>query len=210
MLPWVLLSVAALAVLLLAESRGAQSLRWVAKPLASTGFLGVAVTAGALDTAYGRVLLVALVFCWLGDVLLIPKDRRAFLAGLVAFLLGHVVLIGAFAMRGFAPSGALFAALGVLPAAVIALRWLAPHVSKSMQMPVRAYVAAISLMVLAAAAATAAGAGPHILVGAICFFVSDLAVAREQFVVHGFVNKTWGLPLYYGATLLLATTAAEV
>ncbi len=210
MLPWVLLTVVSLAVLLLATSRGIERANWVAKPLASTGFLGTALAAGALGSTYGRVLFVALVFCWLGDVLLIPKDKRSFLAGLVAFLLGHVILIGAFALRGLAPSGAALAALGVIPAAFLALRWLQPHVSDSMRTPVRAYVVAISLMVVAGAAASAAGAGAWVLVGALLFFVSDLAVARERFVAPGFANRLWGLPLYYAATVLLATTAAEV
>jgi hypothetical protein len=40
------------------------------------------------------------------------------------------------------------------------------------------------------------------------FFVSDLAVARERFIEHTFLNKTWGLPLYYGGQLLLATSVA--
>ena len=40
----------------------------------------------------------------------------------------------------------------------------------------------------------------------MAFFVSDLAVAREQFVSEGFVNKTWGLPLYYAAQLLFAVS----
>ena len=45
------------------------------------------------------------------------------------------------------------------------------------------------------------------VVGALGFFLSDLAVARERFVAKGFTNKLWGLPLYYGAQLLLAWTA---
>jgi uncharacterized membrane protein YhhN len=208
MLPWFLLTGIALAILLIAEAKGLRWLKWIAKPTASAGFLAVALTAGALDSTYGRVLFAALVFCWLGDVLLIPKDRRIFLAGLVAFLLGHVVLIGAFPLLGFDVRGAVAALVLVAPAAFLALRWLGPHLSSGMRVPVRAYVAAISVMVLAAAGATLGGAGTVVLVGAVLFFVSDLAVARERFVASGFSNRAWGLPLYYGATLLLATTAA--
>ena len=75
-----------------------------------------------------------------------------------------------------------------------------------MRGPVVAYVAVISLMVVCAAGPVGAGAGPLLLAGALAFFVSDLAVARERFVARGFSNRAWGLPLYYGATLLLAST----
>jgi uncharacterized membrane protein YhhN len=210
MLPWILVTLIALAALLIAEARNLRWLKWIAKPTASTGFLAVALTAGALDSSYGRVLFAALVFCWLGDVLLIPKDRRIFLAGLVAFLLGHVVLIGAFPLLGFDALGSAAALVPVAPAAFLALRWLAPHLSSGMRVPVQAYVAAISVMVLVAAGAALGGAGAVVLVCAVFFFVSDLAVARERFVASAFSNRAWGLPLYYGATLLLATTAAGV
>jgi len=50
-------------------------------------------------------------------------------------------------------------------------------------------------------------AGLALLAGALSFYVSDLAVARDRFVAPGFSNRLWGLPLYYGGTLLLATTA---
>ena len=79
-----------------------------------------------------------------------------------------------------------------------------------MRLPVRAYVTAISLMVVVGAGAALGGGGAVVLVGAVCFFVSDLAVARERFVASTFWNRAWGLPLYYAATLLLATTAAGV
>lgn len=38
-------------------------------------------------------LLLALVFCWLGDVLLIPRGNKWFVCGGISFLLGHVMLI---------------------------------------------------------------------------------------------------------------------
>jgi uncharacterized membrane protein YhhN len=67
-------------------------------------------------------------------------------------------------------------------------------------------VAVISAMVATAAGAFGAGAGGLLLAGALAFFASDLAVARERFVERSFANKLWGLPLYYGAQLLLAST----
>jgi len=211
MLPFGVLTVGALALLLAAEHRENVRLKWVAKPLASAGFLGVAVAAGACDATYGRLVLVALVFCWFGDVLLIPKGAdAAFKAGLVSFLLGHVVFVVAFLWRGVDATSMAAAALGAAVAVALALRWLRPHVPESFRIPVRAYVLVISLMVVASVGAAGAGAGIALAVGAVLFYVSDLAVARERFVAKSFLNRAWGLPLYYAATLLLASTAGAV
>src|SRR5690606_4237677 len=90
MLPWILLTLVATALLLVAEARGSVAGRWVWKPLASTGFIAAALAAGAWQTTYGRLVLLALVLSWWGDVLLIPRTRAAFTAGLASFLAGHV------------------------------------------------------------------------------------------------------------------------
>jgi len=197
---------ACLTLLLLAEWRDWRAGVWVAKPLASLGFLGAAWAAGALDTAYGRWVMVALVLSFAGDVLLIPAARVSFLAGLMSFLLGHLALAGAFFVRGVAWVWVAASAVAVLPAASLALRWLRPHVEAAMRMPVLAYVAVISTMVLLAAGTAGVGPRPAILVGALAFYLSDLAVARQRFVARTFWNKSWGLPLYYGAQLVLAST----
>jgi uncharacterized membrane protein YhhN len=85
------------------------------------------------------------------------------------------------------------------------LRWLWPSLGPKLRPAVVAYVAAISLMVTLAAGA-AASAGPVIVTGAAAFAVSDVFVARQRFVRRSLANKLWGLPLYYAAQFLLAST----
>lgn len=207
MLPLVALTLVSLVLLLLAEARGPETLRWIAKPLASTGFVLVAVAAGAGESAYGRALLAALALCWLGDVLLLWRVDLPFKLGLASFLLGHVVLVLAFALRGIHMGGFAAAAVLLVPPAIGALRWLRPHVPPSFVLPVRAYVVAISVMLAAAAGAWVGGARGAVLWGALLFYLSDLCVARDRFVTPGFDNRAVGLPLYYAATLVLASTA---
>ncbi len=191
-------------LLLFAEWRESRRLRWLAKPLASTGFLVAAIAAGALDSRHGHLVLIALVFGMLGDVLLIPAASTAFLAGLASFLLGHVVFALAFLARGVdAPMLFGAAALLALPAA-LCWRWLAPHVPAKMRVAVIAYIGVISIMVAAAAGTLRRPGGGVILLGAVMFFLSDLAVARQRFVERTVYNKLWGLPLYYGGQLVLA------
>jgi uncharacterized membrane protein YhhN len=206
-LPFVLVTAVATAALLAAERAGWQPGVWLAKPIAAAGFVGAALANGALETPYGTWILAGLALSLVGDVLLIPKERpRVFLAGLVAFLLGHVAYTFAFAVRGLDPATMAVAMATVLALGLAALRWLLPHVGASMRRPVLAYVVVISAM-LACAAGTVGRAGmPAIFAGAFAFYLSDLAVARQRFVAKSFWNKAWGLPLYFGAQLVLAWT----
>jgi uncharacterized membrane protein YhhN len=96
------------------------------------------------------------------------------------------------------------AALAVLGIGILVMRWLRPHVPPTMQIPVYAYVVVISAMVVSAVGAVAATGDARIVVGALMFYVSDLAVARDRFVASGFWNGACGLPLYFGAQLVLA------
>src|SRR5690606_6026025 len=141
-----------------------------------------------------------------GDVLLIPKNKRTFLAGLIAFLLGHLAYAVAFAVRGVDLRWTALAALALGAAAIPVLRWLWPHVEGPMRGPVAAYVLVITSMVAPAAGTFGERGDLRIVAGALGFYLSDLAVARERFVAPGFVNRAWGLPLYFGAQVLLAST----
>jgi uncharacterized membrane protein YhhN len=208
-LPWVILTLAALAALLVAESRDHLPGVAVAKPLAAAGYIAVALTAGALDSSYGMCVLAGLVLSWLGDVFLIPKDSpRIFQAGVFAFLLGHVAYAVGFTVRGLAPLACLGAAVVIIPVAALVLRWLRPRVPDDMQVPVHAYVLVISLMLVLAAGTAGAHGGAMILAGALLFYLSDLAVARDRFVAPGFENRAWGLPFYFVGQLLLAASVA--
>lgn len=204
MTPWILLTAIALAVLLIGEARGSSLTRALAKPVASTGFLGLALAAGALEEAYGQAILVALALSWIGDVCLLSEKQRPFLFGLAAFLLAHVAYAAAFVVHGHSSAWSLTAlAVLALPALVV-LRGLAPHLPAAMRLPVRAYVAVITVMVALAIGAYGAGSHPSVLIGAVAFYLSDLAVARNRFVAPALINRAIGLPLYYFAQVCLA------
>ncbi len=203
------LTVAAMCALLASKRRGWRVGEWTFKPLASTGFIVSALQHGALDSAYGRAVLAALVASWWGDVLLIPKMKRAFLVGLGAFLLGHVAFAVAFVTRGVAwPTTLVTGALLCAPLALVG-RWLMPHVPAAMKAPVMAYMAVITAMVSLAFGTVALHGNACIALGAVSFYLSDLSVARDRFVVTEYNNQLWGWPLYFGAQLVLAATLAR-
>jgi len=205
---WAAAVVVAVVVLLWAERTKNGPVRVISKTIGSTCFLGAALAWGATTSLYGHLLFIAMALCWLGDVLLLSRKDKVFLGGLFAFLLGHVGYGVAFVRLGIDPVGAAFGAAAVLILLPLVARWLLPHVKGSMKGPVIAYMVVISAMVALAVGCTLATGRPVFLIAAVLFFISDLAVARDRFVQPGYPNKRWGLPLYYGAQVLFAWTAA--
>jgi uncharacterized membrane protein YhhN len=199
----------ALVALLVATARGRKAAVWVSKPLASAAFVAVAIAAGApAGGPYAAWMLAGLLLAAGGDVALMLESKRAFLVGLVLFLLGHLAYAGACA--SVLPPGRWGGALALVPVigGVGALAWLWPRLG-SMRGPVVAYVVVIGAMLAGAFAVRAAGALPparadRLALGALLFWLSDLSVARDRFVARSFVNRAWGLPAYYVGQLLLA------
>jgi len=196
---------ACVAALLVAEYRALRLGVWLAKPAAAACFVAAALSFGALDSGYGRVVLSGLVFSLCGDVLLIPHDKpRVFQAGVAAFGLGHLAYLVAFGLRFESAGRALICAFIAALALARVFPWLHPQLPAEMKLPVRVYMGIISAMLVAAAGASPSD--PAILLGAALFYISDLAVARDRFVASGFANSVFGLPLYFAAQLLLAST----
>lgn len=199
-----------LAGLLAATPRSRRGVRAGLKLSASSGFLATALAAGALDSGYGRWVLGALALGWIGDAALLSARTTWFLAGLTAFLLGHLAYVAAMATQRPSLAGGAVAALAMAAAAALILRRLLPAVPGPMRGPVVAYAGVISSMVVACAAA-AAGVGPaEVLPAAVAFAASDVFVARDRFVSPAPENGRIGLPLYYAAQVVFALSVGAV
>jgi uncharacterized membrane protein YhhN len=194
--------------LLAAEKRDSLAGKLMTKPLASLGFILLAVVQPHPDPGYYGWLLAGLIFCLGGDVFLALPQKPMFLLGLISFLLGHVLYVGGFlslvAIGAWGQAGTLV--IIVISAAVFI--WLKPHLG-SMLGPVVIYITVISLMLIGALAvfnsdAVADRGRLLIFSGAILFYLSDLFVARNRFVKKEYVNRLVGLPLYYAGQYLLA------
>jgi uncharacterized membrane protein YhhN len=156
-------------------------LEYVCKPATLVALLVVAV---ALDPAAGQDdrrawFVAALVLCLAGDVLLmLPRDL--FIAGLSAFLLGHLCYIVGFWTD--APTAFAFIAscalvlVAVAPVAVRILGALAAH--RDLRPAVAAYMIVISVMVASALASGIIIAAA----GAVLFAISDSLIAWDRFV----------------------------
>lgn len=196
---------AGLGFLLHAEARLPRRRR-LPKMVAATAFIAVALSVGALDTTFGKIMVGGLVLSWFGDLFLSYDGRGPFVAGLAVFLAGHIAYVTAFSNRGLGDQFYV-PVLAVVVVAIPVARWLMPTVPKELKGPVIAYMAVISAMVVTAVSTNATAADWRIPVGAVSFYLSDLGVARERFARPGLINRMVGLPLYFGGQLLLAWAA---
>jgi uncharacterized membrane protein YhhN len=204
---WAVACYGGLLTSLFGEYRNSTPISLAGKLSAATAYIAAALSLGAMSSSYGRLMLLGMGFCWLGDLFLVSRQsHKVFLAGLVSFLMGHVAYTVAFVERGV---DAVFVVIVLALMAVFAWRtmvWLNPHTPQRMRVPVWLYVATISVMMVMAVGTHAADHNIFILTGATLFVLSDLAVARNRFVAPGFMNRAIGLPLYFTAQLLLAAS----
>lgn len=180
------------------------TVRSISKLAASTAFVALAIANGAAGSAYGRLILLALIFSWVGDALLLSLRSPFLLAGIAAFFLAHAAFGAAFASQRLDAMW-LAIALVILSAGAFAfLRWLWTYLQPFYKIAVPLYLAAITVMTSLAISSSAASMSPLLATAAITFTASDISVARNRFVERSLANKIWGVPLYYTAQILFA------
>lgn len=160
---------------------------------------------------YYHYLLAGLISCLIGDVCLALPQEKAFMAGLVAFWVGHVLYI--FGFSSLTQIDDWISAWFFITFCMSALifLWLRPHL-KSKLIPVLLYILVITVMVSGAWAvfwksSFRISGRVFILLGSLCFYFSDVFVARNKFIKEEYRNRLLGLPLYYTGQFLLAFSA---
>lgn len=175
--------------------------RW-SKPLTTALVIALALVSGA-PTEQVVVATVALTLCLVGDVCLMrPIDN--FVAGLSAFLLGHLAFVVLFALYGLDSStlaGVALILAGVLAASVGRVIVLgAVHSDTALKWPVLAYL----VVILGTAVVGWSTTMPLVIVGTTLFVVSDSILGWRQFVGQ----RPWMAPAimvtYHGAIATLA------
>ena len=152
-----------------------------------------------------RWLVFAALLCSLGgDIcLLLP---RGFVAGLLHFLVAHLLYIAAFA-REAAWSASAWALLAPFALGSLAmLRYLWPHLGRD-RAPVGVYVSVIAVMGWCAAVRATAGpsaSGELALAGALLFMLSDGLLATDRFARRLRAADAIVMTTYYAAQTLIA------
>lgn len=202
-----LITAVGLSGLLLSEYARTKPGVWLTKPIASLGFLYTAYHSPAAATSFGKTILASLGLSFLGDVFLIPDNPNTFQAGLFSFLLGHVGFALAFYNSGpLDPQLTIAAAAGEAVLGGLVWKWLSPNLPRADRIPVALYTTIISAMTVLAIGTSKNSSAPwEQIAGAIIFQLSDLFVARNQFVTRDYWNSAIGLPLYYLAQQTIAS-----
>ena len=179
----------------------------VFKMAASTAVIALVFVLSPERSTYLVLIVVALVASWIGDLALSFDGRTPFVVGLVAFAGAHVAYIAAFFARSALDTTTLaIAGIAMAVFAVVVIRWLSPHRPEELKIPIIVYVVIISVMVATAFATNATDPDIRIPIAAVAFAASDLFVARQRFVTSSRVNRIVGLPLYFVAQTIFATT----
>ncbi len=165
------------------------TLNFVVKPM-----IMISLAAYYLVNAKQRstLFLVAIFFCWVGDVMLLFKPELFFMGGLVAFLTGHVLYILCYQqMRSNASPNILLGpqkvrfALPIVLAGTGLVVVLYP-VLGNLKIPVMIYALVITVMALQALfrfGYTSNKSFTLIFVGAILFMISDSLLAINKFLM---------------------------
>jgi uncharacterized membrane protein YhhN len=138
-------------VLLLIRAEFRLELRqiYLFKPLSTLLVILVAVLSFStpdVNVGYTVGILAGLLLSLGGDVALMFPEDKAFMVGLVLFLLGHVAYIITFTLFNGFYTGDLISGLVLLILAIVIYRYLEPGLGK-MKGPVIIYIAIICLMV---------------------------------------------------------------
>ncbi|MEY3050372.1 MAG: hypothetical protein RLY31_157 [Bacteroidota bacterium] len=173
------------------------------------------LSVGSAAGSFERRILWALLFSWLGDMLLllVPLLGPAwFVYGLAAFLTAHLWYIGAFA--GWSPGGSWLrrhpwsAIPFVLYLVALTVWWWSSL--GGLRWPVVAYSMVITVMGLSAwnlRDVLPAGVFRLLSAGAVLFILSDSLIAVDKFRQPIPVARIWIMLTYMGAQYLIVRAA---
>ena len=151
----------------------------VFKPLTTLLLLAVV---GFPETTFARWIAAGIVLSAIGDVALLWDSNRAFIAGLVAFLLAHIAYVIAFLGVAVWSRHLAVVAVIVTVSSLLLLRatWKG---AAGLHAATIAYAVVISAMVVAAWATIGGpvAMAPAAAVGAVLFYISDSSLALNRF-----------------------------
>jgi uncharacterized membrane protein YhhN len=205
-----------------AEALGNDTLRFIAKPLLMPVLILFFYNSvrPSLNKAH-KLLMVAFVFSWFGDVFLmfVRFNELFFLAGLASFLITHVLYVVCFAKVAIKEEKALLPSkfwilIPLLAYFGLLMRAFFPNVPADMQIPVAVYSATIALMVVFAInryGRVNDKSFSLVLAGALMFMFSDSLIALNKFLFEGSLSFAGVgiMILYISGQYLIASGSAK-
>ena len=191
----------ATAIHLYASLKDNKKIRNITKPFLLPSLLGFyALSAHSVSAA----IILALLFSWLGDVLLIPKGTKWFTAGGIAFMISHGFFIAGYC-RDIVFSEihiALIVLLSVFFAVTVAFIFskLKPHLPKALFYPMLLYLminGAMNCFAIFRCVSSPTAATIITAVGAALFFISDTSLFFVRFNKNGRLKTHFVVMLTY-------------
>lgn len=174
------------------------------KPL--TTALVIALAWQAPDSAYRTLVLVGLALSLVGDVALTSDTDRAFITGLVSFLVAHILFIVAFG-TDVVFSGFPLAGVAILVYGLVFFAILLPRAPAPLRGAIIVYGLVLCGMALAALwreQQLGDAASAYALAGALLFIVSDSSLAARRFIGAYPAAQAVILSTYWAAITLIA------
>lgn len=138
-------------------------------------------------------ILLAAIFCMIGDILLDVDRVGLFRPALAAFLLGHCFYVFAlFKNRNFKTSDIPYIAAAILYSSVVL--FLLRHIETAQLIPVIFYVVAITALVIFAKILKPFSV--VLFTGTVLFLLSDSIIAINKFVVEIPFSRIYNMGLY--------------
>ncbi len=218
----ILIIMISILMILVSEWHKKPWIEYVFKPIASFGFVWLAMGENLLNEQklvqndFEYNLLSALILSVVGDLFLLNQKDKVFTLGLFSFLVAHLfyfiaVYNGVSALDNLALYQELkmnlqLTMLIIYPICLSVLYFILPDIPKDLKIPSLLYVCVIALMFSSCVAySLTIHQNQHmLLIGSFLFVVSDWFVAQERYRNGGFWSRFFGLPLYYIAQIVFA------
>lgn len=179
-------------------------LTYIFKPLTMLLIMGLLIGYGDLSNIYSQWILAGLSISMVGDVFLMLRPQK-FIAGLVSFLVAHVLYVIAFYL-GVRGNQISWYAMAMIPFGLMYFVFLSRYLG-SLRIPVAGYFIAISAMLFFASALfliEMSLMAKLALMGAILFAVSDGILAYRKFVKPIKYGQFYVMSTYFSAQTFIA------
>ena len=178
-----------------------QRMRNITKPMILLSLMGFYVFAAG---SFSWIVMLALLFSWIGDILLMRRGVKWFFAGGISFTVSHVLFIVRYLQDiDFARVPVLliigFAVLFMSPVVMLFSK-LTKHLPKNLEAPLFLYLLLNGAMNCFAAYRCASI--PNLMtvltaLGAVLFFVSDALLFVVRFYKRSLIKSHFGVMLTY-------------
>ena len=153
-----------------------------------------------------QLLMLGLIFGFIGDAALLSQDKKPFLFGIGAFLIGHALYAIAWLPSVTSATLTQLPSLLFILLALTFTPFIVRYTDGFMKKAVVAYILVITVMGITSVGQTSLTGDTRYVIGAAMFALSDVSVAMDRFTSIPRWHRWLGIPLYFVSQYILAST----